>query len=1078
MEHLKSFENAITSLDESQKKLFSRKAKFTALESAPGTGKTFLIAAYAAHLLREGVKPREILILTFSESAVKSLKKQILQFFPYDYGKANITTFHSFALTLLQQNYFLTDYKADFTLLTGYSEALLMSFICNNLNPESYPEFGKVITKRGFQKEVLTFIGHLKTNLVDPDFFESSAKKMTDVSKRHLDRCEEIASLYKLYEAEKLKMNSPDFRDCISIACNLLQRPEIASIYASHLKYIIVDDFQELDPAQLNLLKSLIKNAKDSKVVLAGSPREAIYRFRGALPDIMTSKHSFYKALNKSKLPLDKNHRCATNLLKAAENLPLKTPETASESIKQNPAKMTYNLYETELDEASGICRQIASMIIYGEEKTYKPSDFAILVKNNYQIDLIIENLEKYRLPYQVAGDMKFFRSEEVTTLASLFKIRSAEPSESDSSLLRAITSPIFGISERSLQQIFRKTEKAFGLYETLQKIANQAPESTEENEPDFSEEEKNAISTFAAATKKIMECGNDTRCLTETVVGILLPLIDDTTSLSFRYAFHFRDLIKGYIDVFESVNSRQPSIQELLDDLDDKLAYYASTLQEEGEEQKEALQIMTAHQAKGLEFPSVFICGLNDGIFPSEIRKSNLLPPKVINELFTEFSESDTEQEYHNPYSADAEDYEEEERRLFYMSATRAKEELHLSSAKRMNGEPAHPSPYLEEFRAFALPAAKIQTENLPLTLSELKTELSSMKADELEPLEELLNDADRRIPKEINVRGIKPVIYKVAEPTQIEMPENFIFSASSITNYLDCPRKFFFANILRISDPLEETVEIFALGNALHACLEELHDPKGGYDGKKPTPELLDALLQKHSSFFKELSHIERQNKKEELRKSLDNYVSAVYETRQLPTGNTLGTEMSFYFELEGLRFSGRFDRIIKDESGACIITDYKSSTTAISSEKLYESIFAEELQLSRNIQIPFYMLAAKNSINISCNRVSAGLIYPKQDLYKRKTKDMLPGYMRSGFLNLGFSPGFGKDISEIEFAAFEKKLLEIVKKISEDRLFLANPSAEKDARTCLNTDRFKNPQCPYFTFCQEHRELNPNE
>ena len=303
------------------------------------------------------------------------------------------------------------------------------------------------------------------------------------------------------------------------------------------------------------------------------------------------------------------------------------------------------------------------------------------------------------------------------------------------------------------------------------------------------------------------------------------------------------------------------------------------------------------------------------------------------------------------------------------------------------------------------------------------------------------------------------------------MHLPEDFVFSASSIKNYIDCPRRFYFLNILKIRNPLLEQQSWFKTGNAFHKLLEELHRPGSIWEkGKLPEEHELETLFNQHClPILNELDFFKRHQEIESIKQTLPDYLTAVYNNYQLPPRGTIGVEKSFNFTFSGFKFRGRFDRLIQQEDGALVV-DYKTSKSSpANSEKAFAKAFPET-DNPVEIQLPLYLLACRA---MGFKKASAILLYVRQGLYKKRYRQMSAGFLRSAALNAGCGPEYGIDISENDFSRFTDKILQILNEIKTDRCFLCRPSNDSDAMSCLNFDRDRKPKCEFYTFCQENLE-----
>ena len=1060
-----SLQQDLNRLNEQQAEIIKSFKKPSLIVAGPGTGKTRTVSVLIGDLLNKGIRLKEILALTFSDKAANELKFRVLEYFPHSFDECWISTFHSFCARILREQYHLIGIKPDFKLLTGFKEALIMSGICKKQSPEAFSEFGKVLDKRGFQQEVLTFISLLKSNLVSEQEFKQVLEQDSSLSKRNRKRLYELHNLFKLYEQERLNAGYLDFRDLIFLSIKVLQNPAIVEQYRKKFKVILVDEFQDTDPAQFWLLSLLKGEEKNSKVAVIGDPRQSIYRFRGADPSMMTEAGPFKKNYNAKVFPLQLNYRCAPEILSTASRLKWqqKIGKQESNLTPKSEEKGFVELLEVrdDLEEAKTITRKIAALIIYGKDKKYKPSDIAILVRNNFQIDLLAESLRTLHIPFEIAGDMKFFKSEEVIALASLLKVSCLEGTERDEALQRAFSSPLFEINPLWVQGVFAALTPTFSMTEVLDAITNEdfskIPETTEENM---------LKASFFTETVRILEdCAQ--KPLSAVFARLILALkkvLANPDTEQARNALHFRNMIADYAELFERQNGREAVVADLIPEFDEWLTYYASTLEQDQSTGNAGVKIMTVHQSKGLEFPIVVVSGLCEGQFPVNPRESLLLSSKGLNDLKSLLDSTQRPIPFFNPYPADYDDHIEEERRLFYVAMTRAKEGLILSYPRRMGTDIAMPAPFLAEI---GLKPVREQHEERPLTIGEIRTILARLPEEKLEEIRPTITEAEKKIPEDYSVHGIFPRYFGSNIIDEVTLPEDFTFSASSIKNYLDCPRKFYLQNILKIQDPLASMKSFFFVGNAFHACLEKLHDPRSVWSqGKLPTDEELDEiLLECAHPILESIEFFERKEKQKKIAEYLPIYRDAIFRLGQLPT-QTIGVEKSFRFNFRGFKCYGRIDRFINYENGVAVI-DYKTSSTAKSSEKLSNLAFPQE-GWPQEIQLPFYLTACKAS---GYDRASAVLLYVMQDPYKKK-KGFEPGWMKSAAINLGCGPEWGLPISDDQFSEFENKLEQILSEIKSDKIFDCKPSTHAEARSCL-TGRPGQPGCDFIPFCQERLE-----
>jgi len=1057
-------------LNEQQALIIKKFSKSSLIVAGPGTGKTRTISVLIGNLLNNGVRLKEILALTFSDKAALELRSRVLEYYPHSFDQCWISTFHSFCARILREQYHIAAVNPDFKLLTGFKEALMMSSICRRQQPEAFEEFGRVLVKRGFQQEILTFISLLKSNLVTPDEFVSAINSSKNLNQRTIRRLLETANLFKLYEKERTAAGYLDFRDLISLSIKVLSNSIAAGHYRRKIKVILVDEFQDTDPAQFLLLTLLKGDDNSIRTAVIGDPRQSIYRFRGADPAMMTAKGQFKKRYNAKVFPLGINYRSAQSIVKAAGRLAWQEKaDDSSELISHSPDEGFIQVFSArdELEEARIISRRIASLLIYGENRKYRPDEIAILVRNNYQIDHIAECLQALHIPFDIAGDMKFFKSEEVIALASLLKVAATVSSERNESLQRAFASAVFSIDPLWVQGLFVKLSASFTMTDLLKKFSD----NDFSDLPEAGEETRIKAVSFAETISILDNCSQQPlEMVFARLLLVISHLLKNPDSNQARNILHFRNMIADYCEIFAAQNHRLPLVSDLIPEFDEWLTYYASTLEQKQEAGNDGIRIMTVHQSKGLEFPVVFVCGLCEGQFPVQRRESLLVGNAAIEALKDQFNQQDRAVNFFNPYPLTHEEHLEEERRLFFVAMTRAKEGLILSYPRRNGSDPALPAPFLSEIGISHEAAA---AEQRPLTIGEFRTRTANLTTEEKTRLEPVLAEVEPLINRRMSVHGVRPRQFATAEMDMVHLPEEFSFSASSLKNYIDCPRRFFFLNVLRIQNPIVAKQPYFVVGNAFHACLELLHAPGSVWEsGKNPDSADLDSIFQQAAlPLLGALDFFQRHLESAAIRDALDIYCNAVYSAGQMPPRQTVGVEHLFKFTFHGCRFRGRFDRLARTSDGGVIVIDYKTTgSSAKTSEKILEQAFPET-GWPKEMQMPLYLLACREAGH---NKVSAALLYIKQDAYKRNFRSMQPGFLRSAALNMGCGPEYGIDVSEERFTRFSDSIKAILDQIKTDQTFDCRPSTDSEARSCMVLNQNRQPSCEFLPFCQERIEM----
>lgn len=1083
--------------------------------AGPGTGKTRTVSILIGKLLEQGLRFKEILALTFSDRAARELSERVFGYFPQSFDECWISTFHSFCARILREQFDLVGIDPAFRLLTGFKEALLMSGICRRQDPAAFPVYGKVIAGRGFQLEVLTFIGLLKSNLVLPSDLEQMLSIKTPDGSLRIDdrtrpRLSELLSLYNCYEHERVRTGYLDFRDLIRLTIEALRHPGVAAIYREKFRCILVDEFQDTDPAQFLLLSLLTGDQPRPRVAVIGDPRQSIYRFRGADPGMMTPQGLFQSRFHARIFPLETNYRCASVVLQAARRLhwttTFETPGTGSPVSRPLPKAPRATSAETsnpvqppkepfrwgfaeshaardELGEARLIARRIASLLIYGQPRPdgtirrYSASEIAILVRNNYQIDLISESLRALNLPFAIGGDMKFFRSEEVSALASLMQAVSLPEPVAGEALKRAFCSPAFRLDPLWTQAVLAGLPPGKPLLVWLSAFSqtplpesssrqidetNEEPGSPADCPPCLDPETLPRAKAFAATIDLLRSGSGSLAAATARLLFVARDWITDPTSPTARSIFRFRAFLADFDELFQRQMGRPAALSDLMPEFDAWLTYYASTIEESDlEAAPTGIQLMTIHQSKGLEFPVVIIPGLCENQFPVAVRTNLLLGQKGLTALQAAADGLQRIIPFFNPYPSGRAEHLEEERRLFFVAVTRAKEGLVLSHPQRVGGEPGLPAPFLAEV---GIPIRTDWEESRVLSIGELRirlAELAPERHQELQPvlatLEEAVGPSYLVEPRVFVAPAITPL------PPALTIPR---FSAHSLRDFLDCPRRYYFKHILRISDEPATPSPARLAGNAFHAVLEAIHRPGNPWEnGRQPTDEELEALWKLHAEpLLAELPRYEQLGIAHRAREIFFDYRQAVYHHGQFPASGTRAVEGAFDFSLRGFPCTGRWDRLVAVPDGFWVL-DYKTGSTKKTPAKMMEAAFPAE-GAPQEIQLPFYLLAMRE---LGLFPASAMTVYLEGGLYKKKTGGFNPGFLRSAPLNAGTGPAFGEEIEPGALDSFAERMVEVMTRISGTRVFDCAPSREPNANSCMSPGFGPQRGCGFKSLCQ---------
>ncbi len=584
-----------------------------------GSGKTKVLTHKIAYLIREkNVKPWDILAITFTNKAANEMKSRVEGLVSDAVRDMWIGTFHSICVRILRRQIDRLGFDTSFVIFdTSDQKTLIKQIIkAQNLDDKLYSD-----------KSVLYEISNAKNEMLDPD--EYAVRARGDFRK------EKIAELYRIYQNKLKENNAIDFDDIINFAIKiLLDNPDLLEYYSSKFKYVLVDEYQDTNKAQFTLVTLLA--SKYGNITVVGDNDQGIYSFRGA--DI-TNILNFEKDFPGTRIiKLEQNYRCTQNILNAANEV-IKNNETKYEkklwtdNEKGNLPKVFRG--DNEYDEANYIVRQINSL---KTEEYYKYSDFAVLYRMNSQSRSIEDILRREDIPYKIVGGLKFYERKEIKDIIAYLRL--IQNTNDNLSLTRIINEPKRGVGKTSLDNVEAlAANSGVSMYEVIKNADNYG------------------LNRVFANTREFINVIEELRIKKENIK--ISELIKDTLKLT------------GYTKALETENtveaeSRLQNLDEFLtvaiefeeESADNSLSEFLEgiTLSSDldgMEEAEESVTLMTLHSAKGLEFPVVFLVGMEEGIFPGY---KSIGEPKEL----------------------------EEERRLCYVGITRAKENLFLTCSRQ----------------------------------------------------------------------------------------------------------------------------------------------------------------------------------------------------------------------------------------------------------------------------------------------------------------------------------------------------------------------------------------------------------
>ena len=590
-----------------------------------GSGKTRVLTHRIAYLIGErGVNPWNILAITFTNKAAEEMRQRVDNLVGFGAESVWVSTFHSACVRILRRFIDRLGYENHFTIYDTDDQKTLIKEVCRKVD---------VDTKVFKERSLLSAISSAKNEMILPDEFELNAGG--DFAKM------KIAKVYREYEAQMRANNALDFDDLLVKTVQLLQtQPDVLESYQERFRYIMVDEYQDTNTVQFQLVSLLAGKYKNLCVV--GDDDQSIYKFRGAnIRNILDFEHEFPDA---KVIKLEQNYRSTGNILNAANSVIANNRGRKEKSLWTENGEgelIRLRQFDTAFDEADFIGEDIKSAVRQGGSY----NDSAVLYRTNAQSRLLEEKFIAMNIPYKIVGGVNFYARREIKDLLAYLK--TIDNGRDDVAVRRIINVPKRGIGLTTINRIQESaTERGIGFYEALLApglIAGVGRSATK-------------LDSFAALIEYFKTLAEEMN-----ITDLLQEVIEKT----------------GYIESLENEDKEEAKTRkENIDELISKAATYEESCQDKDEkatlsgfleevalvadidsldEDQEYVVLMTLHSAKGLEFPRVYLAGMEDGLFPG----------------------------YMSINAGDREELEEE-RRLCYVGITRAEQELTLTSARR----------------------------------------------------------------------------------------------------------------------------------------------------------------------------------------------------------------------------------------------------------------------------------------------------------------------------------------------------------------------------------------------------------
>lgn len=584
-----------------------------------GSGKTKVLTHKIAYLMQEkDIKPWNILAITFTNKAANEMKERVEALVGDDAKDMWIETFHSICVKILRRFIDRIGFDHSFVIFDTSDQRSLIKECLKDLKIDD-----KMFTDRIVQFE----ISNAKNDMKEPEEYEAMVKGDY--------RREKIASVYNLYQRRLKENNAIDFDDIINYAIKIFrENDDVLDYYTNKFNYILVDEYQDTNKSQFTLIRLLAK--AHGNITVVGDNDQGIYSFRGAdISNIL----NFEKDFKGTKIiKLEQNYRCTQNILNAANSV-IKNNEVKYKkklwTENEEGALPTFHVSDDEYDEGRYIVEEINHL---RREDYYKYSDFAILYRMNSQSRAIEEILRREDIPYKIVGGLKFYERKEIKDIIAYLRLIN-NPSD-NLALKRIINEPKRGIGKTSLDKIQAISEQTgIPMYQIIKEADQYGLSRVYSNAQGFIEVIEDLIS------KK------DEYTITELIKHTLKET-GYTKALEDENSIEAENRIEN-LEEFLTV-AVQFEEEEADNDLSTFLEGITLSSDIDGmDEEEESVTLMTLHSAKGLEFPVVFLVGMEEGIFPGY---KSIGEPKEL----------------------------EEERRLCYVGITRAKNNLYLTCSRQ----------------------------------------------------------------------------------------------------------------------------------------------------------------------------------------------------------------------------------------------------------------------------------------------------------------------------------------------------------------------------------------------------------
>lgn len=964
--------------------------------AGPGSGKTRVIISKIEHLVSKiGMEPARILAITFSNKAAEEMGDRLGEAFPYRSHEFNVHTFHALCWNIIREFAAEAGFKPGVRVLDQTSAWVLARRHIEEFGLHHYLPLNDPF------RHLFDLLGHVsraKDEAISPEVYadytngkraEYEAVKgsltLEDASEHleSIEKCEEVSRFYTRYQQILLEENSIDFGDQIAMALDLLSKhPNVRRQIQSQWDYILVDEFQDTNIAQIELLKLL--SGPDAKVCVVGDPDQSIYRFRGASFASFIRFDAAYP--DRHAFALTRNYRSTGNVLSTAARLISNNTDRyqAEKPVwtdSEDGAPVTILKAPSFIAEAEAAANEIISILADIPQDERRFADFAVLYRAHGHREEFIAAFDRHEIPYRVVSGAGLYKKEEIKDIMALIKCASGQ--EDGVSLHRALSLADWSIPSADLKPFSRwmNTEK-LGVPEAFTRIDECAGIDQE-----GTDRIKRALSYILGLKSSALELTASDLCrsIFESTQILKRYLYDDSVDSRQRAANLAKYLRK--VQDFEEA-SEDKGIAAFVEYQDYLLESGADEEEAEIDDSRDAVQLMTVHAAKGLEWPYVFVVSMSSARFPTS-RKSEPIP--FPDDLVRETA---PQGDFHM----------QEERRLAYVAFTRAQRRLYLSCVEKKGKkasvfvqEASHDGVSVVErtvpevaFDPAAESASSLAIAERDIRRQVIRVMDTSADVEAIRPYVELLSavrqadtDPDAARQALVRLKGqIDPALHGsiedllqrrlvVASVTASAPHEPLYMSYSRMSTYENCPLGYRFSYELKIPG---KSKPYFAFGTTVHESLNKFLEDV--IAGKDPT---LNDLKNTYNENWQSEGYV-IPSQEAGYRRDGESSLEAFYRRFQSEKVVPLHLEWKFTLPVGEHFVTGFVDRIDPLRDGTCSILDYKTGKARTQKD------------VDADLQLTIYALAVRECLGLRAEKLSLYFLKTDEIISTTRTNEQL--------------------------------------------------------------------------------------